>query len=584
MKNHLIFLPAILLIIYTFSPSLSLEFSLEDWSHFETLTNKFGQGFPVSQFPPSFYFSQYGILLSSISFAHKLFGFNAFAYYFVNLLLRIITAFSVYYLTLYLSKKKVIALVAGLMFGISYPGVENTTWATLFWIFPAVTVLCIFLLFWYKFHERLTIKSLIASSLLFWLTIFIYPVRTFGLPMVVFAGELYWLFIHLHNNQLKRVQVIHFLIIILIFLITVTLTSSFQTTPELSGKLLSPHVFFNGLFNGHPPIFLTIWFFIGNLFLPPDFLTTLADWNVYNVKFRDLILFSLSTAILGAGFICFSLIRKKYYISILSTIPLMFPFFVYLASPRLVDWPIYWLITMQIGGALFMLTILIALLIWKYNKRLSETLLLGILLLFSHLIIPWMISPQISNNDQSAFNLISRYYTIPSIGSSIILGCLFYIVFKTIISYVKIIYLKLPLLVMEFLALMIIIFLHMYSSNKLLLDRKIFLDREKHNKIWTQIKPLIYSDKKQEIKVVYIRGDLSKNEEYMMRTFPYRLAFEERYYTLSQNPSFLFISDLKQINSLPTDLENDNFFAVTIKNSEVKNIKDEVLQQINENK
>lgn len=547
LKNHSIFFPIALIIVYTFGPSLRLDFSLEDWSHFETLTNKFGQAFPLSKMPFSFFFTQYGTLLFSIAFLHKIFGFNAFVYYFANLLFRIMASFSIYYLTTYISRKKIIGLIAGLMFGVSYPGIENTTWATLYWVFPATIVLCIFLLFWYKFHETPNIKSLAISAFLFWLTLFIYPVRTFGVPFLIVTGEIYWLFVNTYKRKVKRIEIAHFIILMITFLLMITLTTSFKTTPELSGKLISPTVFFNGLLNGYPPIFLSIWLFIGNLFLPPDFLEILP--NISSPIFSTILMTLITSA-----FAYLSIKKRNFNMAILSIIPLTFPFFIFLATPQLKDWQPLWIFSAQLGGSIFIWSVFICLLLWENHRALSKTLALGILLLLSHLTIPWLVSPQVSDNDQSAFNLISRYYTIPSIGSSIIIGCLFYFLC----------YIRKYLFFLVLIFTTIIISSHIYLSHKLLKDRLIFLDRLEHEKIWYQLKPLIVSEKKDEVKLVYIKGDLTENEKYMLRSFPFRLAFAEGHYSLSQNPTFIF-----------TNNENDaKTFSFEIKNGIVRKLND----------
>jgi len=572
-KNHLIFLPIAIIIVYTFGPSLKLDFSLEDWSHFETLTNKFGQNFPISKMPFSFYFTQYGTLLFSISFLHKLFGFNAFVYYFANLLFRIIASFSIYYLTAYISRKKIIGIIAGLIFGVSYPGIENTTWATLFWVFPATIALCTFLLFWYKFHENPNIKSLVASVFLFWLTLFIYPVRTFGVPLMVMIGEIYWLCFCIYKGKVKRVEIMHFVILIIIFSLMMALTTSFKTTAELSGKLISPTVFFHGLLNGYPPIFLSIWLFIGNLFLPADFLKILPNVS-------SPVLFAVLMAIITLPFVYLNIKKRNFNMAILSIIPLTFPFFIFLATPQLKDWQSLWILSAQIGGSIFIWSALLCLLLWKNNRVLSKTSALGILLLLSHLTIPWLVSSQVSDNDQSAFNLISRYYTVPSIGSSIIVGSLLYFLFHQI-TFLKSNYIKYSLLSLIFMFATVIIASHIYLSNRLLNDRLVFLDRKEHENIWYQLKPLIGSEKKDEVKLVYIKGNLTENEKYMMRSFPSRLAFEEGYYSLSQSPTFIFTDNENYAKNFPT--QYNNFFAFKIKEGNIENLKDEVFQKINKN-
>lgn len=595
------FILSAILIFLTLYPSLFLILHEKTYSDFGLVIDqvgRFSRNINFIDVSISYYLTLYGTVITSVAVAYKFFEFNSQSYYFLSLILRILAAFSIYYFVSKWSKSKLAGFISSLYFGVNFAGIQNTTWVTLFLVYLEVVFIVIFLDKWWSFHYAPTRKNARSSIVYFIISILVYPARVVNLLLLLIAGEIYW-FIKSYKNKISYplgYSLVLLLIVGLLFFFTRTLTAS----ADIQSKMISINILLRSLITGYPPLITTPWFFISNLIIPPC-CTLIDPFNsaskLYTIipEYLPKSTIQTITNILPITSLIFLIVlffKKKFLFAFISLILVIFPLSISHSQLFLAGWLPSWVLYTQLGGIIFLWSILILIFfIWNQNRKLAEIGLLGSLIVVVGLLFPWLISPQVSMDDQSAFNPLHRYYTLPSVGMGLLLSSVFVffielikvnlaknitsmkekinlpIFFKMILS--NSIYSIFPLTTI------LILLLHVSMTYDYLVIAGQGINARKIDIFWNRIKP-IFEDIKDGMpaKLVYVENNGELNEDYIKDFFLNRVSiYLGQIQTL---PKVSFVFNTKELENV--DIQN--FYAFKFIGEDIVDIKKEVIESI----
>lgn len=139
-----------------------------------------------------------------IGILHGFFGLDYFAYRLTNQLLKIIATLSVYPLILYISKRKLVAFLATVIYGIHYSPFGLLDGPSRGGDFIAITLMNLFLaIYFYISKKPFNIYLFFALALWLLFTLLIGPTRLFPLLTVILLIELFKVFEYRTMNQIK---------------------------------------------------------------------------------------------------------------------------------------------------------------------------------------------------------------------------------------------------------------------------------------------------------------------------------------------------------------------------------------------
>lgn len=584
------FFPVLLVVLVLFlvlKPALSLPLPGDAYVDLQVIVTDFGKNLSFFHPPLKYYFYQYGTQFTSILIVYKLFGFNPLAYFIINIFLRIAAAVTIYLFIAKWSKSKLAAVLAGIFFGVNLPGLQPTTRVAFFFVYVGVIALFIFLDRWLRFHYQPTGKSLMLSALFFALAILSYPIRMVGIVPLILMGEIYWLLKNFNDTTTRKLQIKHILALTGITLLFVFVTGTLSSTPELSFKRISTTILFTSLLTGYPPVITTLWLFISNLIISP------VSSIVSNSGTAILKSLTLTASSLNILFFLSCIIRKKFLLAFSTLTAITFVPFVMASSQNLEGWDNNLVMITQIGGSIFILSNLFLIYMRNRNKHLAETGMLGSAIVLSFILFPWLISPQKSNNDQSAFNFIHRYYTIPSAGMGILLASVIAISWdslknnlqvlvnlKTKLGFFQLtkgltilpVLLCLPILILYF------TYWHTISTNNLLIAKGKGTDATKIELFWNKIEPFLKNVAGPPNKnYVYIDNisNVDVDEKYIKEMITERIIIRRQMVT---SPPIINLVFNKQafIEALNKKSSNDNIYAFQFDGKEIIDIKEKL--------
>ncbi len=603
LKKHFLFLALFVpIMIYTFYPIIKIDFMDWDWLEIEYPYHIIPSGMPHFMF---YLVTPYGTAYALLGLAHLFFGSEMLPYYILNVFLRAVGAFAIYLLATWWSKKKIIGIVAGLFFGVSITGIENTNWVIQFPAYLGPIMLCLSLYFWKKFHDTPNKDSLKKSVIISGLAFFISHIRIYALPLIIMGGEFYQYifskiskkYLGIRNQHIKLLLAIFFLPFVISYLILL-LTHNLIVTANVF-SVTSPSILLQSLTNGYPPTIFTFFMFIGFLVFPPFFYPGAAIFHLTTTE-DVLTILSLVMIVLSLSFLFFCLIKRQYLASISSIIAVIYPISFYLTQNKLENLEPAILISILVGGTIFILLSITICHIWNYNRQIGELGLIALTVIITHLLLPWASFPIPQNNIQSAADPRNRYYLIPVIGISIVWGIvlnssliLINNYWQTHRSIIKRIFFPGNLLAISLIIIITyLLSMHSWVTHNYLMSRSSYSYNERLNELWKIVKPKFESieDKKTE-RVVYFEGNLSAKDiniiEYYMRHKLSEIGFRNPYkahtvfftsskkviYSLiHQEPGSLALLGLSQPFSL------DNFLALRFEKNMLIDIKKEIIK------
>ncbi len=214
----------------------------------------------------TYYLTPYGSQDIIMGLLYQAFGTNSFYFEITSYLFRMLAAFSLYPLILYLTKNKLATYFAILFFAITTTGFDSTGWLLTMPTYLTIAFFNIFLYFYILFHDTKNRKFLLFSCILFYLAYVTASARMIGAPMFIFSLETFWLIRDRKVSNLKLSLLRIFAVIFVLVIISITghslgngsdwldrLSSGISTIGKLTSEgrtdfLLYPIVTFGGMF------------------------------------------------------------------------------------------------------------------------------------------------------------------------------------------------------------------------------------------------------------------------------------------------------------------------------------------------
>lgn len=593
-----------ILMVYVFSPVIHITFEELDWMELEYHL----QYIPPNQNPLFFWVKyylsyQYGTIYALIGIAEFFLKASTSAYYIMNVFLRLIAAVSIYQLASWWTNKKSVAFVAGLFFGISVPGVENTLWVIQFVAYIAVILFCLNIYFWKRFHINPTLTNLKLSVFSFGLTLFIAHIRLHALPLIIILGEFYEYLSKQGKNISSKLRLRHLKFLGLVFLSLYLSSSGLQINSQIF-KTVPFYFLITSLLNGYPPILHSFFLFLGNVLLPSNVINLLNSYTHSFLNLRDLGGASIIISLICLIPLILNLCKKRYLTAFIFLLAIVYPLSVYLSKDSLF-WEEGKLTSTAIAGSSFFLLTLMNLNLLKTAPKEATLSLLGLVIIVSHLILPWVAFPQSETNIQASYATEHRYYTVPLAGMSLIWGVFFSYFWSILISsipYMKNLNRKFILSSFKIITSIIIMCLILailiasgISTRTVLIERTKHFDKNREQQLWKFIKPFFINtnDKKKE-RIVYIEGDLNDKDKSIIIYFLRHHLINELGYGSPENKyNIIFTLDKKIIqraleknlalytkyNTLPSLSETD-LMAFRINKDYIQDIRKEIIDEI----
>jgi len=504
------------------------------------------------------------------------------AYFTLNIFLRILAALTIYLFLYKWTKSRLTGLIAGIFFGVNFAGLQPTTRVAFFLVYVGVIFVFLFLNRWLNFHQNPSGKTLKSSSLFFALAILSYPVRTIGTVPLTILGETYFLARNFYEKTNLKLQIKHILILVTITLLFVFVTGTLASTPELSYKRISPTILLTSLMTGYPPVITTLWLFVSNIIISPA---------VPNIgSFDDIILEPLTILLSLLGLLLFltCMFHKKFLLAFACVIAITFIPLVAASSSNLEGWSDRLITITQVGGTLFILSNLFLLYMKDKYKNLAGIGILGSAIVLFTILFPWLISPQRSHDDQSAFNFIHRYYTLPSAGMGILLASVVAVSLHSLQEYFnRLISLKMKVrfvqLIKGFIYLPIAVILPVVilyftlwqavASNNLLIQTGNGVDAAKIERFWNKLAPFVKNVKPPpQVNYIYIeQTDGIADSE--IKDLADRITIEQR--AVYNPPNISFIFDKTEFMEILKQKSSDSFYAFGFDGTNLIEIKEE---------
>lgn len=385
-----------------------------------------------------------------------LFGDNYKMYSYVGIFLKMIATLSIYPLFLILSKKKLLAFLGTLLYGISFASSGPLLLYVVSDEYLGVFFMNLFLIGYYFLHKKHSFKLLSLSSLLMTLCFFVSPIRVYPIVLVIIFIELYLLFKYWFSNLLSTVIRISMILLPVLIILLASLNSisddaySLRGFPEFLKMIIDGNWYlllnpFWGLGYTILPIFNLVFF--GNIDVS-SFMTYL-----YSLR-SSFCIFAVVTFFLSL-FLSKKSVRFFIILMFINFILDIFSFILFThhfgISSSLVHG--YDLVTFSRGMyanilANYVISVSITCLIeWYLTNKTNRTLF--IIFISPFLSLLFIISQWIFTRHYAMYSGgMHRYFVIPEIGISLFIASIMQMVYqkKTILRLFKVIFLFLCLI------------------------------------------------------------------------------------------------------------------------------------------
>ena len=604
-RTDLLFLFVLILVmIYIFSPVIRITFEELDWMELEYHL----QNIPTNQnhllFWIKYYLTyQYGTTYALIGIAGFFLKASMSAHYIMNVFLRMVAAISLYSLASWWTSRKNIAFIAGLFFSISIPGIENTLWVIQFVAYIAVILLCLNLYFWRRFHINPNLTNLKLSALFFSITLFIAHIRLHALPLIIVSGELYEYFSKQRKSIYSKLKLQHVKLLGLVFLGLYLSSTGLKINSQIF-RTVPIYLLIRALIDGYPPILHSFFLFLGNVILPSNAINLLNSYTSSFLNLKNLGQISSTVSVICLILSILNLYKKRYLPASIFLLATLYPLSVYFNRNNLF-WEQGKIISTAIAGSSFFLLILMSIDLLKTRPKEGTLSLLGLTIVVSHLIFPWIAFPQAETNVQAAYATEHRYYIVPLAGMSIIWGVVFSYFWRIFVNstlYIKRLNRKFIFSMFKMIAsitticlLFLVLIMNGLATRTILAERTKHFDKNREQQLWGLIRPLFedINDKKRG-RIIYIEGDLNDKDKSIVIYFLRHHLINELGYGSAENKYNITFTLNREIikrilekdpalyteYNLQSSFSEADFMALRINKNHIQNIKKEILNEI----
>ncbi len=370
----------------------------------------------------------------------KFIGLNFSQLHLMTHFFKIIAAVGVYFLTLKIFRRQLLAFTSSLLYSISYTHAGVLFQLSSGGYFLTTTFMCSFLIAYYYSLYKSILKWSLVSSILLIISLLLKPERMYPLIALVFLVEF---FIITKGKFRKELLIASFKRMFLIFLPIIFFSTFSHALFKGVSTGFAPNQFSVGvsaridsIINGNLQLLIYPFASLGSIFLYDDYWKLLGQLNFQNF---GLYILSLSYGpILRLGVVTFSillLIYKKLFkiVLIIMTLVFLFGLVIYLLyvnwqhvdSATRIHFDPNFIALPAIFGFYILTLGLVFFFKWISTKDLRlAPMVVGVGFAYLFIILTW-----ISSDLQLVFMGPQRYLSIPSIGTSLFISGLLVIVF-----------------------------------------------------------------------------------------------------------------------------------------------------------
>lgn len=270
----------------------------DDWLQLYNLWLSFDVHKTLSFFDIRSYISSYWPQYLFLGAIRHFFGYAAPAYFAVSLLLRILVSISLFFLVNELSKSRLAAFLASLIFTFSVAGLQTTDWVFNMNTYAGIIFLNLAMIAYLKIRQ---LKTFISRSYLIFISLFtlalgVVPVRMHGAIFFVIATEIF-LYIFVDKKNIFKFDrfLISRLALPAIIIFALVKAGSFVLGGEFSQLTNNFQFLINTIQKGKNDILFYFLGIIGNISIPDTFNTAIFSGHISKMMIFFTVLGLLTT-------------------------------------------------------------------------------------------------------------------------------------------------------------------------------------------------------------------------------------------------------------------------------------------------
>lgn len=400
-----------LLSYFLLKKTFNLALYGDDWLQLYNLWLSFDIHKTLSFFDIKSYLGAYMPQYFFLGIIRYFFGYEAQAYFAISLLLRILSAISLFFLVKEVTKDRVSSLIATILFTFSVTGLQTTDWVFNMNTYAGIFFLNFALVIYLKIRQLTTFFSwyYLTFILLFTLALGVVPVRMHGAVPFVIAAELFLYILFEKKNILKFDKFLIFRILLPIAIMFMLVkVGSYGSEGDILPQLQTSFIYLQDMVNkGKYDIFFYFFGIMGNLVIP-DTLNIGAKFIPLVVRFILFTLFGflISFAVGGNKFAYISIIILNIFWALISK-------FLLIWNP---DLSMGNLFSISLGFQFVILLLITYNLSHKKYPKLANLIVVGFFWIILFSLLYWLRTPYL------IIESTGRYMTMGAIGFSILLA------------------------------------------------------------------------------------------------------------------------------------------------------------------
>ncbi len=374
-----------------------------------------------------------------IGIIEHFFGMDYANFQYVTHFFKFIATITVYPLVLIITKNKLVAALATILYGVAYSAVGVMYTVVTSGLFVAIPFMNLFFIYYYHLlnKKKNTVKEILIAVFLFFITLFLATERMYPLvPTLIVIEFFIWLKTGFSKKELFRIiKRLSF------FAIPFFLIFLFKTA-DVSNVSGNTAVTYQKFMQGNWQVIISPLISFGSLFLPRDYWSYVGSPNISNFSLYLSFLAKGPMQIFSLLSILFSLFlskkRVKFVIYNLGSTFLLSIIIYFLVSHQLkipvsIRLPFDAMTTIPALIGVFFISLNI-LLFKKWLEEGKREVLIIVMVGATVFTLIYIISTWVAADWILVFTGVHRYLTIPAIGSSIFIAGLITIIFQKLYS------------------------------------------------------------------------------------------------------------------------------------------------------